>query len=98
EPARQFAVFRADGAAGDITQLVAELVDDAEAGDAQSRIESEDTCGGNLGGRSHVIDCAVFSARAPAIRRPPPPPCHPAPAARGARRTAARPSPPWSAA
>ena len=42
EAAGELAVLRPDAAAGDIAQLVAELVHQAEAGDAQPGVEAED--------------------------------------------------------
>ena len=48
EAAGQFAVTGLDAAAGDVTQLATELVHQAEAGDAQPRVEAEDARGDAL--------------------------------------------------
>ena len=43
----KFAFAAADAAAGDIGELLAGLVDDAEAGDAQSGVDAENAQRGN---------------------------------------------------
>ena len=59
EAAGELAVLRPDAAAGDIAQLVAELVHQAEAGDAQPGVEAEDAGGDRTAGGSGQIFTAV---------------------------------------